>query len=357
MANRFWIGNSGNWDDTAHWSTTSGGSGGADVPSSTDDAIIDANSLTLAGQTITLDVSLYCKSFDCSTASYPFTIDQETYGMDIEIYGGDFTLRPGLTFLSNGQTIYHEIDGNNTFTTGNNVMAGAYVDIYYINDPAIDTVTIIGNLDVSGGDYGEVDIECNVSLGTTNITADDIEFYGTGSTVNLGSSVLTTTQYLYISDLNSLDAGTSKVIINILNECSLDLIDDFTNLNEVEVNSSNPAYTLYFTSDEGTINTFKINDPCVVKFIATFTYLFENFQATGNATNKIIMNTASGTGEATLSKSSGIVSCDYLDLTNCHAEGGATWYAGSHSTDNGNNTGWLFEDAPVTNNSGFFGLM
>lgn len=38
-------------------------------------------------------------------------------------------------------------------------------------------------------------------------------------------------------------------------------------------------------------------------------------------------------------------SCDYLLLTNSIAVGGP-WYAGSHSTDNGGNTGWIFTDAP-----------
>ena len=43
-----------------------------------------------------------------------------------------------------------------------------------------------------------------------------------------------------------------------------------------------------------------------------------------------------------LSKSSGIVNCDYLDLSNSNAVGGATWYSGSHSVDSGENTGWIF---------------
>ena len=44
MANRYWIGGSGDWTDTANWSTTSGGSGGASVPTASDDVYIDANS-------------------------------------------------------------------------------------------------------------------------------------------------------------------------------------------------------------------------------------------------------------------------------------------------------------------------
>lgn len=55
--------------------------------------------------------------------------------------------------------------------------------------------------------------------------------------------------------------------------------------------------------------------------------------------------TGSIDGAHTLSKSSGTVDSDYLSLTNSVATGGATWYAGSHSTNVSGNTGWIFDDA------------
>lgn len=44
MATRYWVGGAGNWSSTAKWSTTSGGTSGASVPTSADDVIFDANS-------------------------------------------------------------------------------------------------------------------------------------------------------------------------------------------------------------------------------------------------------------------------------------------------------------------------
>jgi len=44
MADRFWVGGVGTWSNTARWSTTSGGTGGATAPGSGDVAIFDANS-------------------------------------------------------------------------------------------------------------------------------------------------------------------------------------------------------------------------------------------------------------------------------------------------------------------------
>jgi hypothetical protein len=46
-------------------------------------------------------------------------------------------------------------------------------------------------------------------------------------------------------------------------------------------------------------------------------------------------------------ESTNVVSGDYLYLTSCPAKGGNGWYAGTHSVDNGGNTGWTFA-APAT---------
>jgi hypothetical protein len=48
VAKRYWVGGSGSWiaGDTSKWSATSGGSGGASVPTIADDVIFDANSGT-----------------------------------------------------------------------------------------------------------------------------------------------------------------------------------------------------------------------------------------------------------------------------------------------------------------------
>jgi hypothetical protein len=58
----------------------------------------------------------------------------------------------------------------------------------------------------------------------------------------------------------------------------------------------------------------------------------------------------------TLSKSGGgVVSSDYLSISYSVASGaGASWYAGTHSTNGGNNTGWVFTAPPILLNTGAF---
>jgi len=41
---RYWVGGTGNWNDTNKWSTSSGGAGGADLPRSHDDVVFDSSS-------------------------------------------------------------------------------------------------------------------------------------------------------------------------------------------------------------------------------------------------------------------------------------------------------------------------
>jgi hypothetical protein len=58
MANRYWVGNTGNWNDTTHWSTTLGGSGGASVPGISDNAYIGSG--LGSGHILSVDTNINC---------------------------------------------------------------------------------------------------------------------------------------------------------------------------------------------------------------------------------------------------------------------------------------------------------
>lgn len=59
MADRYWVGGTGTWNSssTTNWSASSGGAGGASVPTSTDNAIFDASS---GGGTCTMSGTIAC---------------------------------------------------------------------------------------------------------------------------------------------------------------------------------------------------------------------------------------------------------------------------------------------------------
>lgn len=85
MSNRYWVGNSGVDNDTAHWSTTSGGPGGASVPFVVEDVILDANSFSLPGQTITCVTGIDCRSFNSATVTNSPTLDFPNIGISLVI--------------------------------------------------------------------------------------------------------------------------------------------------------------------------------------------------------------------------------------------------------------------------------
>lgn len=109
MANRYWVGGTGAWDATAgtKWATTSGGAGGASVPTLVDDVFFDANSgsgtVSLAGGQTVLNLN---------TTGFTGSID---FGnQNIQIYGG-ITIG-ATTTLVNSSNVYLPIIGNNPST-------------------------------------------------------------------------------------------------------------------------------------------------------------------------------------------------------------------------------------------------
>jgi hypothetical protein len=108
-------------------------------------------------------------------------------------------------------------------------------------------------------------------------------------------------------------------------------------------------------SGSNTFNDIKNTvQPNTVTFTISTTQIVSNFSLTGTAGNLITINSSTAGTQATLSKSSGTVSCNYLSIKDSAATGGAGWYAGTTSTNVSGNTGWIFTAPPAGNTSSFF---
>ncbi len=67
----FWVGGTGDWSDPQHWSFTSGGPGGACVPSGVDNVFFDEKSFSASGQFVNIDApSAQCKTMDWSKVMF-----------------------------------------------------------------------------------------------------------------------------------------------------------------------------------------------------------------------------------------------------------------------------------------------
>lgn len=108
MANRYWVGSTDNWDGTAgtKWATTSGGAGGAAVPTASDDVFFDAAS---GANTITISATSVCKSITCT--GFTGTLA----GSSQLTVSGNVTFVAGMTLTYTGTMI---VNATSTLTSG-----------------------------------------------------------------------------------------------------------------------------------------------------------------------------------------------------------------------------------------------
>jgi len=99
------------------------------------------------------------------------------------------------------------------------------------------------------------------------------------------------------------------------------------------------------TADQEIHDIFNSVASATVNFTAGQTFTFGAFSLSGSAGNFVTIGSLTASSQAIFSKASGSVLCDYLDIRDNNATGGATWYAGANSVNSGNTTGWIFQGA------------
>lgn len=202
---KYWIGGTGNWSDTAHWSASSGGTGGAAIPTSTTNVFIDANSGFGAGGTISLDGAYYsavCHNFT-STSGHNYIIDYVT--SDLSIYGS-YVGESGLTWQLDTWT-YFLSDSSETITAG----GGSLYFVYFGYD---DSSTYSNGTWTLQDDLVVID-QCSIYDGTFDandhdITALEFGIYS-GATVSMGSGTWELTHVFYIDAGATINAETSTI--------------------------------------------------------------------------------------------------------------------------------------------------
>lgn len=105
----YWVGGSGNWNDNAHWSTSSGGSSGTcGVPTLADNVVFDANSFSSSGQTVTINVNGQCNSM-----TWTGVTDNPTLagGQKLTL-GGSLTLSANMSFTHTGEFYFNSQSSN-----------------------------------------------------------------------------------------------------------------------------------------------------------------------------------------------------------------------------------------------------
>jgi len=225
MANRYWIGDGGSWSDTAHWSTTSGGAGGASAATTTDVAIFDTNSFSLAGQVVTITGTRSVASFDSSTVTNSPTLTiTGTSSRALSVFGNaNFT---GFLFtLITGSSATNAIrlrgTGATTITTG-----GAQLPtVKFENGNAGAVVyTFTDNLTIQSGQIGRFSVTTDaatvgmVATGKT-FTIPNCEI-ATNDIFTFDDCTINVTENFYLADYSTFTCNgtTWNITGNIVNQ-------------------------------------------------------------------------------------------------------------------------------------------
>ena len=179
MANRYWIGGAGNWNDAAHWSATSGGTGGASVPTNADNVTFDANS-----GTGTVTVNAVANMLDLTFTNIgAITLNNAAFNFNVY---GSLTLHANLTvnFTSTGY-LYMKATDSRTITSNGKI---ANWNRFYMSGIG-GTWTLNDDLITTG--Y----VQLFSVNGTFNTNGYTVEFYeyrleNGNKTINAGSSLL-----------------------------------------------------------------------------------------------------------------------------------------------------------------------
>lgn len=207
----YWVGGTGNWSDTARWSTSSGGGSGAAIPTSLDAVNFDSASNATA-YTATIDAGVTIARCAAFTMAGPLSGNVTFAGLvGIAFHGNVSFAATGITRTYSGSMQWA---GNSSYTfTTNGLAMGSACSVVGIGSTwtlgsaisfAGSTFTITyGSFSTSGSNYsitlGRLDSNNNnvrsISLNASTITASAL---GTATTISM----------LAVSNL-TFNAGTS----------------------------------------------------------------------------------------------------------------------------------------------------
>lgn len=210
----YWVNGAGDWNDSYHWSATSGGVGGYCTPTSVDDVIFDNLSGFTGQDTVMLSQTLQmCRDMSwLNTTGTPFVLS--VLGTNLRVYGS-MLLQSNMIYKVNKTHFMSDDLSPKTITT-NGVVIGWDADGHVsFNGNGIwdlqDDLSLAKNGIIS---FVKGSLRTNgVTVNAYSFDSDNSNFRNLelgNSTFNLRSTVY---PWLYKKDNKTLDAGTSTINI------------------------------------------------------------------------------------------------------------------------------------------------
>lgn len=336
-----------NWFSTG-WATTSGGSPAVNnFPLAQDTAVFDntgsATTITLSGFNIgTLNMSARTSAMTLS-------------GGGSNVYG-DWTTGSGVT-LSFTNLITFSKSGTQTLTSAGKTFLSVSVatpaslvlaDAFLTAGASIFSYTLNA--------FGDIDA-VSYSVTTRSFSGSKTTALGTGTWTITGTAADSSPSvgpWAQVALAGSNVTGTGEIILSDTTTGARTFGGGGKTYGKLTIGGATGASTLTIT---GT-NTF--TEIASTKTVA-HTIIFPNVTTTtgdwtisGSSGNLVTLSRTGASGTFTLAKSGGgVVSTNFLSISNSAATPSNTWYAGTNSTNGGGNTGWIFTAAPSAGGGSF----
>ncbi len=323
MANRFWVGDGGNWSDALnHWSASTGGAANASKPTSADNVFFDANSFTIGAQTVTVDETANCLAMDwtgvTNTPTFAMAATLNCFGSALFVSGMSH---------SASSSIFTFTDNAANFTTAQNFP-------HAVKTQNNATLTLLDDLIMSS--FILTIDTANLNTNGKTLSCTTFRTLGAGSqTITLGASTVNCTAWT-VSNL-TLNANTSTIKVTGTGAFS----GAGKTYNNVELNGS--AHTISGSNTFAQLS-FKRNGIQTITFTDGTTQTVTNMFRPNDTNVKTLVGTSTAGWNLT-KQGGGRVDLDYLALSYSAATADK-FYAGANSTDTTGNTGWVFRATP-----------
>jgi hypothetical protein len=378
--NLYWVGGKGSWNDISHWSLSSGGTGGACIPNQYDDIFFDGNSFASGGDTVFMEMeNVFVHTLDCSA----ITNSPVFYGgYDMFVFGS-FMLGPDMSWNCFSYLLFMSDTAGCIINTGGIPLPSTTV--YFSGAGSWDLADSLSvyRIRFENGTFNSNNFDLNVgsinpdyyqpvnpvlNFGSSLIVAGTVDFKAPNAIVHADSAVFICQNFTSTMGAQSYN----EIICNgqlSMDSCSVKYADcsmlsgSHNVFNNIKFSDNN------YISISGSDNIFHtVIIPAQNAFIGgnnTFdTLVFNNtgqvltFSDTTSVNNLLIIQSSAafptkltGLSGAAISKPADTVCTDFIYMDHINAMGGAVFYAGNHSVDLGNNTGWAWTSCtPDTSN-------
>lgn len=353
MADRYWVGGAGNWTstNTANWSTTSGGAGGATVPTSIDNVFFDDNS-GVAGSTIVIGPDAVCFSFDYNS-SFVMNFSGSS---DLSCYGTVF--RIGVASIS---TLYV---GRLKFfnTTGCNIsgqsyprkillMAGAklnssllsssgYVETLTLEDSSV--LTVRENLKIANAYGSAISNSPRINVG---------DFGKSNKVLTLVGAYPALSGFIVISTL----FGGKVVMTGELGDTGCSGFNIYLQSMELNPSVSGRIFKFGGSLTIDALSRSLASLPFTIQVEPSANMSVSSFTISGDSGTTIKVESSVPGVRAKITKSSeGLVETNYMQVTDMQPAPDNTWIS-YNSINGGNNWQWYFDNFNKPTSCLFFG--